>query len=72
MRAGEDVKTALRWTPDSRRKAGRPRETWRRTVLREGAEVGCSTWAEMGAMATDRRAWRSLTDGPILQTERRS
>ena len=72
MRAGEDVKTALRWTPDSRRKAGRPRETWRRTVLREGAEVGCSTWAEMGAMATDRRAWRSLTDGPILQTERRT
>ena len=27
---------ALRWTPDGRRKTGRPKETWRRTVQREG------------------------------------
>ena len=26
---------ALRWTPEGRRKRGRPKETWRRTVLKE-------------------------------------
>lgn len=28
-------RVALRWTPDGRRKRGRPKETWRRTVERE-------------------------------------
>nr|KAG5704191.1 hypothetical protein BaRGS_009721 [Batillaria attramentaria] len=34
---------ALRWTPDGRRKRGRPKETWRRTVEREMKEQGW-TW----------------------------
>ena len=28
-------RTALTWVPDGKKKRGRPRETWRRTVERE-------------------------------------
>ena len=31
-------RVALRWTPDGRRKRGRPKETWRRTVEKEMKE----------------------------------
>ena len=31
---------ALYWTPDGKRKRGRPKETWRRTMTREMKERG--------------------------------
>ena len=31
----ENTKVALFWTPEGKRKRGRPKETWRRTVARE-------------------------------------
>jgi hypothetical protein len=33
------ARTALTWTPEGRRKKGRPKETWRRTVEREREET---------------------------------
>ena len=43
--------SALGWTPDSgRRKRGRPRETWRRTIETEMKITG-KTWKELGKAA---------------------
>ena len=50
---------ALHWTPQGRRKKGRPRGTWRRTVESERMEAGM-TWNEMKWMAQDRREWRKF------------
>nr|KAG5701644.1 hypothetical protein BaRGS_019333 [Batillaria attramentaria] len=50
---------ALRWTPDCRRKRGRPKETWRRTVEREMKEQGW-TWNFLERCAVDRPRWRAL------------
>ena len=36
-------RTALTWVPEGKRKRGRPRETWRRTVEKE---LKKRTWAE--------------------------
>ena len=61
----ENSRTALTWTPEGRRKRGRPRETWRRTVERERGELGFKDWTEAGSCAKDREAWRKRTQGPI-------
>ena len=43
----ENTRIALTWTPEGRRKRGRPKETWRRTVERERGELGFKGWAEV-------------------------
>ena len=54
------TRTALRWTRDSgRRKRGRPRETWRRTIEAEMRTAG-KTWKELEKAAMDREQWKSL------------
>lgn len=55
------ARIALRWTPDGRRKRGRPKESWRRTVARDMKEQGW-TWAYLDRQAQDRRQWFSLVD----------
>ena len=62
---------ALRWTPDGRRKRGRPKETWRRTVERERDLLGLRSWEAAAAVAKDRDRWRELTGSPILHTRRK-
>lgn len=53
-------KSALRWTPrDGRRKVGRPRKTWRRT-LQEDLQVLGIKWCDMEEAASDRILWRRL------------
>ena len=52
-------KVAMRWTPWGRRKRGRPKTTWRRTVMKELEEMGL-TWGEAQAKARDRSLWRSV------------
>ena len=54
-------RVALRWTPDGRRKRGRPKETWRRTVEREMKEKGW-TWGRLGRVSADRHQWRALVE----------
>lgn len=50
---------ALDWNPQGKRRPGRPRITWRRTVEREVQEEGKS-WNEVKAMAQNRVRWRSF------------
>ena len=54
-------RVALRWTPDGRRKRGRPKETWRRTVERELRDNNW-TWGHLERQAPDRHHWRSLVE----------
>ena len=37
-------KIALTWAPEGKRRRGRPRETWRRTVNKERKHLGFKTW----------------------------
>lgn len=52
-------KVELRWTPPGKRKRGRPRITWRRTVETELEEMGLS-WGGAQYKAQDRPRWREL------------
>ena len=52
---------ALRWTPDGKRKRGRPKETWRRTVEREMKE-NKMTWDQTHRLAQDRGQWREFVE----------
>jgi len=56
---------ALSWAPSGKRSRGRPRETWRRTVEKECAELGLTLWATAAAVAKNRDRWRALISGPI-------
>uniref|UniRef100_A0A8D8XXM4 Craniofacial development protein 2 n=1 Tax=Cacopsylla melanoneura TaxID=428564 RepID=A0A8D8XXM4_9HEMI len=49
----------LDWNPQGRRKPGRPRITWRRTVEKEVKDEGKS-WGEVKHLAQNRVRWRSF------------
>ena len=67
----DNQQIALRWTPATgKRKRGRPKETWRRTVERERQLLGYSSWNEAAVGAGDRHHWRELIRGPILHSRR--
>ncbi|KAJ8717892.1 hypothetical protein PYW07_005822 [Mythimna separata] len=54
-------KQALDWNPQGKRKRGRPRQTWRRTVLAEAKDIGL-TWSEVKHKAQDRSRWVTTVD----------
>ena len=53
-----NTKTALLWNPQGSRKRGRPKNGWRRSVIKE---VGRS-WNEVRFLADDRQKWKELID----------
>ena len=54
------TRIALRWTPaEGKRKRGRPKETWCRTVENELRYLG-TTWGEAERKAQDTQQWRTL------------
>ena len=52
-------KIALRWTPEVKRKRGRPKSTWRRTAEAELQTLNL-TWEQAARLPKDRQRWRSL------------
>ena len=50
--------TALTWTPMGKRKVGRPKTSWRRTVEKERTMAFWKSWEEARALAKDRDKWR--------------
>ena len=54
-------KVALRWTPEGKRKRGRPKSTWRRTAEAELQALNL-TWGQASWLAKDRQEWRRLVD----------
>jgi hypothetical protein len=49
------------WNPQYTRQRGRPRKTWRRSVLEE-AKRGGRTWREVKRLAADRGRWKSFEE----------
>ena len=45
--ASDNTRIALTWASEGRRKRGRPKETWRRTVEKERGELGFKGWTEV-------------------------
>ena len=56
-------RVALTWAPEGKRKRGRPKETWRRTVEKERMAMGFNSWVEAGLAAANRVSWRSMIAG---------
>ena len=56
----EDMaKVALKWTPEGKRKRGRPKTTWRCTIENEIKERGYS-WGTIERKANNREEWKEL------------
>ena len=55
----DDTKIAMTWTPEGKRKRGRPKETWR-TAEKERDEMGWQSWRAAEEVAMDRPRWRDL------------
>ena len=53
-----DCVTAMTWAPEGRRKRGRPKMTWRRTVEKEREDAGIRSWKQARTIAMDREKWR--------------
>ncbi|KAL9972404.1 hypothetical protein ACROYT_G018700 [Oculina patagonica] len=57
----DDCMVAMEWQPEGKRKVGRPKTTWRRTVKKECGQKGWSSWSEVRGAAQDRaRIRRSI------------
>ena len=56
---GNITRTALRWTPEGKRKRGRPKITWRRSVEAE-LKTFNHTWGSIQRLAQDRHEWLSF------------
>jgi hypothetical protein len=49
---------ALQWNPQGNRGRGRPRNSWRRSSLREAVR----SWSELRYLAADRDKWKKFVD----------
>ena len=59
---GNDCLIALTWAPDGKRKRGRPKMTWRRTVEKEMTHAGWTSWNQVKSIASDRAEWRKQVE----------
>jgi hypothetical protein len=55
---GEIPNAALLWNPQGSRKRGRPKNRWRRSVIKEAGR----SWNELRFLAADRQTWKELVD----------
>ena len=61
------TKQSLDWNPQGKRRVGRPKKTWRRSVESEAKAAGWS-WAELKKAAQNRVRWRTVV--PALCSSR--
>ena len=59
---GEIPKAALLWNPQGNRKRGRPRNSWRRSVVKEAGR----SWNELRFLSADRQKWKGLIRQPLF------
>ena len=57
--ATNTTRQALSWNPQGKRKVGRPRQMWRRSVEEELKAIEI-TWSELGRTCQNRVRWRSI------------
>jgi hypothetical protein len=63
LRKGNEAieREVLDLNPQRKRRRGRPKQTWQRSVHNESLEKGKS-WSEVKRMARDRTRWRCFVD----------
>ena len=49
---------AITWAPEEKRRRGRPKATWTRTVEKERAEAEWQSWEQAKTVAANRDKWR--------------
>jgi hypothetical protein len=57
--SGITEKDALDWNPQGKRRRGRLKKTWKRTVEEEARDQG-KRWQEVKALAKNKVRWRSF------------
>jgi hypothetical protein len=57
------AKVALNWTPEGKRKIGRP-PTTRRRMMEDELSTASLTWGTVLKVAQDRRSWKVLSEEP--------
>jgi hypothetical protein len=57
--SGITEKDVLDWNPQGKRRRGRPKKNWNRTVEEEAGDQG-KRWQEVKAMAKNKVRWRSF------------
>jgi Reverse transcriptase (RNA-dependent DNA polymerase)/Domain of unknown function (DUF6451) len=57
----EVSRKALEWNPQGKRRPGRPKTTWRRTIQKE-LEAAGHTWEEVKTTAPNRQRFRTLSE----------
>ena len=62
LRKGNEAieKGALDWNPQGKRRRGRPKQTWRRSVHNEALEG--KSWGQVKKLARNRIRWRRFVD----------
>ena len=55
----DDCIVAMSWASEGKRRRGRPKTTWRRTVEKERQEAGWRSREEVRTAATNREEWQS-------------
>ena len=58
----DDCNVAMSWAPEGKRRRGRPKTTWRRTVEKERQEAGWRSWEEVRTPATYREEGKSSVE----------
>ena len=53
------ARQALSWTPQGKRRVGRPKNTWRRDLDSDLKKINL-TWKEAQKQAQDREGWRNI------------
>jgi hypothetical protein len=73
LREGNEAieREVLDWNPQGKRRRGRPRHKWRRTVHNEALEKGKS-WNEVTRMAGNKTRWRCFVDALCPLTDDRN
>ena len=57
-------------TPEGKRRPGRPKVTWRRTIEAERKDLGWTSWNGVEREAQDRDGWHLLLRGLMLHSRR--
>ena len=60
-REQQQAKTGLDWNPQGHRKRGKPRQTWKRSIVKEAKQTG-KTWEEIKVVAQNRVRWTHLVN----------
>jgi hypothetical protein len=55
---GEIPKATLQWNPQGSRKRGRPKNSWRRLVIKEAGR----SWNELRFLPADTHKWKEIVD----------